>query len=405
MESSGPGRVAVAEDARRSAEVLLHNFHFEAALNGMGEEKAAASHALLQLVAGNSRFCLGEQVGCVNNPDLRVMLRHEQRPRAVVLTCADSRCPPELILDQGLGDIFSIRVAGNVVDDHVLGSVTYALQHLGARAVVLLGHTRCGAVKAALADFVDSAKIRQDRSELGPGAAGDEAGLPAGGGSPRASAGRWLAPLGLPQLFQRVVGLLGGSQEAEKLVRTASFRDLRQLQAPINSIVREVSPAVRQVVMSLLDQEGPSRPPRLAGSPAHAGAGASPTGADPGRQAARCLVRSGAIGDGGGTPVTPEGQPMVEGMHHFLARDKSVGHNAIHRRLESAPEDFCLDTHVLECSNLLKEVAYQNVRRQCVAVWRSMTEWVDPEIMSQVLMATAIYDLDNGECDFFGLHA
>jgi hypothetical protein len=89
----------------------------------------------------------GEQVGCVNNPDLRAMLRHEQRPRAVVLTCADSRCPPELVLDQGLGDIFSIRVAGNVVDDHALGSVTYALQHLGARAVVLLGHTRCGAVK------------------------------------------------------------------------------------------------------------------------------------------------------------------------------------------------------------------------------------------------------------------
>lgn len=74
-----------------------------------------------------------------------------QHPYAVILGCADSRVPPELIFDEGLGDLFVIRDAGNVVDDEVLGSIEYAVEHLGVRLVVVLGHEQCGAVSAAVA--------------------------------------------------------------------------------------------------------------------------------------------------------------------------------------------------------------------------------------------------------------
>ena len=72
-----------------------------------------------------------------------------QHPFAVVLGCADSRVPPEIVFDQGLGDLFVARVAGNVIDDHNLGSIEYAVDHLAVRLIVVLGHQRCGAVKAA----------------------------------------------------------------------------------------------------------------------------------------------------------------------------------------------------------------------------------------------------------------
>jgi carbonic anhydrase len=72
-----------------------------------------------------------------------------QQPFAIVLGCADSRTSPEVLFDQGLGDLFVIRVAGNVLDDHVLGSIEYAVDHLGAQLIVVLGHKRCGAVQAA----------------------------------------------------------------------------------------------------------------------------------------------------------------------------------------------------------------------------------------------------------------
>jgi carbonic anhydrase len=73
-----------------------------------------------------------------------------QHPFAVILGCADSRVSPELLFDQGLGDLFVIRVAGNIADDAVLGSIEYAVEHLGTRLVVVLGHEKCGAVSAAV---------------------------------------------------------------------------------------------------------------------------------------------------------------------------------------------------------------------------------------------------------------
>jgi carbonic anhydrase len=79
----------------------------------------------------------------------RAELTKSQHPFAIVLSCSDSRIPPEIVLDQGLGDLFVIRVAGNVIDDHGLGSIEYAVDHLAVRLIVVLGHQRCGAVKAA----------------------------------------------------------------------------------------------------------------------------------------------------------------------------------------------------------------------------------------------------------------
>src|SRR6266481_3698848 len=79
----------------------------------------------------------------------RAELKTSQHPFAIVLSCSDSRVPPELVFDQGLGDLFVIRVAGNVIDDQSLGSIEYAVDHLAVRLIVVLGHQRCGAVKAA----------------------------------------------------------------------------------------------------------------------------------------------------------------------------------------------------------------------------------------------------------------
>ena len=85
-------------------------------------------------------------------PDMtkrREELAKSQHPFAAIVGCSDSRVPPEIVFDQGLGDLFVMRVAGNVIDDHSLGSIEYAVDHLVVRLIVVLGHQRCGAVKAA----------------------------------------------------------------------------------------------------------------------------------------------------------------------------------------------------------------------------------------------------------------
>jgi len=76
-------------------------------------------------------------------------LTKSQHPFAIIVSCSDSRVPPEIVFDQGLGDLFVLRVAGNVINDESLGSIEYAVDHLAVRLIVVLGHQRCGAVKAA----------------------------------------------------------------------------------------------------------------------------------------------------------------------------------------------------------------------------------------------------------------
>ncbi|OZM72849.1 carbonic anhydrase [Amycolatopsis antarctica] len=105
------------------------------------------------LTEGNARFVTGEQRHPHEQLEWREKLVDEQHPFACVLGCADSRVSPELVFDHGLGDLFTVRSAGEVLDDSVLGSVEYAVEHLGVRLVVVLGHESCGAVSAAR-DFV-----------------------------------------------------------------------------------------------------------------------------------------------------------------------------------------------------------------------------------------------------------
>jgi len=110
----------------------------------------SADAALAKLKEGNLRFTSSEVSQSKPTAARRAETAQEQHPFAIILGCADSRTAPELIFDQNLGDLFVIRTAGNLVDDHALGSIEYAVTHLGARLVVVLGHQRCGAVKAAL---------------------------------------------------------------------------------------------------------------------------------------------------------------------------------------------------------------------------------------------------------------
>ena len=81
----------------------------------------------------------------------RIATTKAQHPFAIIVACADSRTPPEIIFDQNIGDLFVVRTAGNLVDDFALGSIEYAVEHLGSRLIIVLGHERCGAVQAALA--------------------------------------------------------------------------------------------------------------------------------------------------------------------------------------------------------------------------------------------------------------
>jgi carbonic anhydrase len=108
----------------------------------------AAEEVWQDLLAGNHRFCEGRLTQRQLRSQ-REFLVSGQRPKAVIIGCSDSRVPPELVFDQSLGDLFVVRAAGNVVDAIALGSVEYAVEHLGTRLVIVLGHDRCGAVQAA----------------------------------------------------------------------------------------------------------------------------------------------------------------------------------------------------------------------------------------------------------------
>ena len=107
-------------------------------------------NALQSLKTGNARFVSGALTPKDNYTELREQLAAGQHPFAVVLCCSDSRVAPEILFDQKLGDLFVIRNAGNVVDEDVLGSIEYAVEHLGCPLVVVLGHSGCGAVTATV---------------------------------------------------------------------------------------------------------------------------------------------------------------------------------------------------------------------------------------------------------------
>ena len=109
----------------------------------------APAEAIAKLKEGNGRYASGKLQHPGQTTERRAELTKDQHPFAVIVSCSDSRAPPEIVFDQGLGDLFIVRVAGNVINDEGLGSIEYSVDHLGTRLILVLGHQSCGAVKAA----------------------------------------------------------------------------------------------------------------------------------------------------------------------------------------------------------------------------------------------------------------
>jgi carbonic anhydrase len=127
-----------------------------------------ADQALARLMEGNKRYAQDKE----QHPDETLARRKElqvgQHPIAVILSCADSRVPPELVFDQGLGDLFVVRVAGNITDDDDLGSIEYAVEHLHTKLILVLGHEKCGAVSAAVESANESGRLKSLLSAIQP---------------------------------------------------------------------------------------------------------------------------------------------------------------------------------------------------------------------------------------------
>lgn len=120
----------------------------------LDRDKMTAREALDILIEGNRRFTSERE----EDKDFQTLIqitKDKQHPFASFLSCSDSRAPVELLFDQALGDIFSVRLAGNIASDKAIGSLEFASKYLGSKLIVVMGHTSCGAVKAACDDFKD----------------------------------------------------------------------------------------------------------------------------------------------------------------------------------------------------------------------------------------------------------
>jgi carbonic anhydrase len=143
---------------------------FSASVMGGESTNVGADEALSRLLSGDKRFVVGKS----NDPtgpaliERRHAVSKEQKPFAVIVGCSDSRVPPELVFDVSLGDIFVVRTAGEVVDEVGLGSIEYAVEHLGTRLVVVLGHQHCGAVSAAVAGATETGDIPNVLKAISP---------------------------------------------------------------------------------------------------------------------------------------------------------------------------------------------------------------------------------------------
>lgn len=156
---------------------LLLAIAFQYSANGQGaaaqgpptkEAQAAMTpdSALTELKAGNARFVAGQPAQRDHRADVKTSVSG-QYPFAVVLSCLDSRVPIEIVLDQGIGDIFSARVAGNVLDDDILGSMEFGCKASGAKLIAVIGHSNCGAIKGAV-DNVEMGKLSGLLSKIKP---------------------------------------------------------------------------------------------------------------------------------------------------------------------------------------------------------------------------------------------
>ncbi|NLK66113.1 MAG: carbonic anhydrase [Campylobacteraceae bacterium] len=130
------------------------------------ESNVTSSSALQELKDGNARFLAKKPI----NTDYEKQIaetKDGQKPHSAILTCMDSRVPPEIIFDQGIGNIFSLRNAGNIEDPNILGSLEYAVKFAGSKLIVVMGHTNCGAVTGAV-ENVESGNLSQLLDQIKP---------------------------------------------------------------------------------------------------------------------------------------------------------------------------------------------------------------------------------------------
>ena len=140
----------------------------------MNKKDLSALNPLERLKEGNKTYINSVNGAGDISPEKRLdTSKNGQKPYAVIVSCSDSRVIPEYVFSAGIGDLFVIRVAGNVVDNHQLGSIEYALGHLGCKLVVVLGHTQCGAVGAAVKQNVGFVKFITDEISRAIGAETD----------------------------------------------------------------------------------------------------------------------------------------------------------------------------------------------------------------------------------------
>src|SRR5215831_13245518 len=157
---------------KRNAIQTVTYFCLAFAASSMAGESGGigADDALSRLLNGDKRFVAGKS----DEPhgaaliERRHVLAKDQKPFAVIVSCSDSRVSPELVFDVSLGDIFVVRTAGEVVDKVGLGSIEYAIEHLGTRLVVVLGHQRCGAVSAAVSGATETGDIPDVLKAISP---------------------------------------------------------------------------------------------------------------------------------------------------------------------------------------------------------------------------------------------
>lgn len=143
----------------------------------------SADAALARLQEGNARFVAGHARFPTVQKDVLADLARGQRPYATIIGCSDSRVPPELVFDSSFGELFIVRVAGNVISPEVMGSIQYAAVHLKTQLFVVLGHEGCGAVQAALASVREGVRERSRIAllleRIVPGLSGVDASSPA----------------------------------------------------------------------------------------------------------------------------------------------------------------------------------------------------------------------------------
>ncbi|MGA2694585.1 MAG: carbonic anhydrase [Terriglobales bacterium] len=155
--------------AQQIATAPAQSSHAQASHTHAAARPAASPDAVwADLMAGNQRFVAGKPRQRAVLP-LRKKLASGQNPNVIILSCSDSRVPPELVFDQGLGDLFVVRTAGNVADPVALGSIEYAVEHINSPVLVVMGHQKCGAVSAACSgEKMPSDNLEAIMNKIGP---------------------------------------------------------------------------------------------------------------------------------------------------------------------------------------------------------------------------------------------